>query len=76
MQAEPKKGLAALIISSKPKDEAMSHDEPMGDDSKEEKAEEEGKDHAVKEMMDAMKSGDAASFKMALENFLSMCDND
>ena len=60
------KGQAKMIIASisrKPKEES--------DESAD--TEKSGKEQAAKEIMQAIKDDDAASFASALENFYSMC---
>lgn len=72
-----RKGLAAMIIASSQKPEEGSKAEEAGESAHEESVEDpshadEGKQHAISEMMDAFHSKDPASLKAALENFIDM----
>ena len=62
MEKEDKKGLAAMIVSAQ---------RPMGE-MDEEGEEEGGREIAVQDMMEALKTNDSELFAQALEAFLDL----
>jgi hypothetical protein len=77
---EGKKGIAAIIVAKmKPKRKAMERDEEKDDSMMSEKYSEESEDkmgdldYASKDVMEALKSEDADSFRDSLKAFVEMC---
>lgn len=66
--ADPKKGLAAMII-------AKAKPAPMMEEPAEMEAEADPKQAAAEELMDALKSGDAAAVVEAFSAMAEMCQH-